>query len=98
MHGQDIEVEKRVDPAFASLILEPLEFFGVDNFGDSAVVIKARFKTKPIEQGNVGLEYRRRLKNAFDEQGIEIPFPHQTLYWGEASRAMEVLVTSASSG
>ena len=75
--------ELRADGAFAGLILEPLEVAGVDSFGDSAVVIKARFKTRPIQQWNVGREYRRRLKKAFDGKGIEIPFPHRTIYWGE---------------
>jgi moderate conductance mechanosensitive channel len=52
---------------------------GVENFGESAVVLRARIKTKPLEQWNIGREYRRRLKKAFDAQGIEIPFPHQTI-------------------
>lgn len=75
--------ELQADENFGPKILEPIEIFGVDAFGDSAVVIKARFKTKPIEQWNVGREYRKRLKKAFDERNIEIPFPHQTIYWGE---------------
>ena len=74
--------ELRTDPDFNNKILEPIEVFGVDQFADSAVVIKARFKTKPIEQWAVGREFRRRLKKAFDEQGIEIPFPHRTVYSG----------------
>ena len=66
-------------------ILEPLEIFGVDTFADSAggVVIKARIKTEPIQQWTVGREFRKRLKKAFDIRGIEIPFPHTTVYWGE---------------
>ena len=71
------------DPEFAEHIIEPLEVFGVDRFANSAVIIKARVKTKPIMQWTVGREYRRRLKKAFDEKGIEIPFPHTTVYWGE---------------
>lgn len=77
--------EMRQDPEFGPRILEPMEILGVDNFGSSEVVIKARFKTLPIEQWKVGREYRRRLKKAFDAKGIEIPFPHRTLYMGEAS-------------
>jgi len=73
------------DPEFKDAILEPIEIFGVDKFGDSAVVIKARIKTKPIKQWSVGREYNGRLKKAFDQEGIEIPFPHRTLFWGEAS-------------
>lgn len=71
------------DPDFANRILEPMEIFGLDSFGDSALVVKGRIKTRPIEQWNVGREYNKRLKEAFDEQRIEIPFPHRTIYWGE---------------
>lgn len=70
------------DPDFKAKILEPIEIFGLDQFGDSALVIKARIKTLPIHQWAVGREYRKRLKKEFDERGIEIPFPHRTLFWG----------------
>jgi len=72
----------RKDPCFGKLILEDMEMLGVDAFVDSAVIIKCRMKTLPIKQWEVAREYRRRLKNRFDELGIEIPFPHRTLYWG----------------
>ena len=72
----------RLDPAFAEDILEPLEMLGVDRFADSAVIIKCRIKTKPIQQWRIGREMNRRIKNTFDAKGIEMPFPHQTLYWG----------------
>jgi small conductance mechanosensitive channel len=72
------------DPDFRSLILEPLEILGVDAFADSAVVIKVMFKTKPLQQWAVAREFRRRIKQAFDAEGIEIPFPHRTVYLGEA--------------
>jgi small-conductance mechanosensitive channel len=55
----------------------------VAKFADSAVVIKARFKTKPIKQWRVGREFNRRLKKRFDELNIEIPFPHITFYPGK---------------
>ncbi|MEE8333583.1 MAG: mechanosensitive ion channel domain-containing protein [Alphaproteobacteria bacterium] len=64
-------------------IVEPLEVLGVDSFGDNAVVIKARITTKPIRQWAVGREFNRRMKKRFDELGIEMPFPHRTLYFGE---------------
>ena len=79
----DIDKSIREDNDFKDLILEPLEVFGVDQFADSAVVIKARVKTLPIKQWTVGREYNRQMKIAFDQHGIEIPFPHQTLYFGE---------------
>jgi len=94
---RQVAEELGADPDFENKILEPIEIFGVDQFGDSAVIIKARFKTKPIEQWGVGREFRRRLKKAFDEQGIEIPFPHRTVYWGEEIKPLQ-LKTEASSG
>lgn len=82
------------DPEFEPLILEPIEVLGLDKFDDSAVVIRARYTTMPFKQWIVGREFNRRLKKAFDEQGIEIPFPHRTLYLGadqaeEISRALK---------
>lgn len=72
----------RRDPEFMNDILEPIEVLGLDQFADSAVIIKARTKTRPIRQWAVGREFNRRLKMKFDELGIEIPFPHLTVYAG----------------
>lgn len=80
---KEVGEELANDPDFKEKIIEPLEVFGVDKFADSAIIIKARVKTQPIQQWFVGREYRKRLKKAFDEKGIEIPFPHTTVYWGE---------------
>lgn len=80
---QEIAAGLRADPAFSEDILEPLEMLGVDQFADSAVIIKCRIKTQPIKQWRVGREMNRRIKKTFDIKGIEIPFPHQTIYWGE---------------
>lgn len=82
----------RQDQAFGSLIIEPIEIVGVENFADSAVTIRARIKTKPAEQWKIGREYRRRLKKAFDAQGIEIPFPMRTLLMGETNPPLKVEV------
>jgi small conductance mechanosensitive channel len=80
----------RREPEFAAMIIEPLEVLGVDKFADSAVIIKARIKTKPIRQWTVGREMNRRFKKKFDEIGIEIPFPHTSLYFGEASKPIQI--------
>ena len=85
----------RKDPRFGPSMLESIEIFGVDDFKDSEVTIKARLKTVPIQQWNVGREYRRRLKKAFDTHGIEIPFPHRSLYMGSASGPLEVMLRAA---
>jgi small conductance mechanosensitive channel len=89
---QRVAEELRGDPRYATSILEPIEIFGVDDFGASGVTIKARLKTLPLEQWPVGREYRRRLKKAFDAEGIEIPFPHRSLYVGEVTKPLPVLL------
>jgi len=78
-----IGAELQADATVGPLMLAPIEIFGVDAFGDSAVVIKGRLKTRPIQQWTVGRAFNRLVKKRFDELGIEIPFPHRTLYFGE---------------
>jgi len=87
---QDVGQAMQEDETFGRMMLEPPEIFGVDRLADSAVVIKGRIKTKPIRQWDVGREFLRRIKFAFDENNIEIPFPHRTIYFGENSRAFEL--------
>ncbi len=73
----------REDGAFGGKILEPMEMAGVDRWDDSAVILRCRFKVLPLEQWGVRREYLRRLKQAFDRHGIEIPYPHLTVYAGQ---------------
>ena len=89
--------ELQRDPSFRDKFISPIEIIGVDNFADSAVVIRIRIKTLPLEQWNVGREYRRRLKQAFDAQGIEIPFPHRTFYTGSSNEPFKIQMVSAPS-
>lgn len=90
--------EMKQDALLGPFMLEEPEIFGVDKFDNSAVIIKGRIKTKPIRQWQVGREYLRRIKLAFDNAGIEIPFPHQTLYFGEASKPIEVALLEKLKG
>lgn len=80
---KQIDEEMREDEDYKDNILEPIEILGVDAFADSAVIIKARIKTRPIKQWEIGREFNRRMKFLFDEKGVEIPFPHQTIYFGQ---------------
>ena len=80
---KQVDEEMRIDPLFKDDILEPIEILGLDQFGNSGVIIKARTKTKPIKQWAVGREFNKRLKKRFDKENIEIPFPHLTLYMGQ---------------
>lgn len=73
---KQVGAQLQANPDFADKILEPIEVVGVDNLADSGVVLKARIKTLPVQQWSVGREYNRLIKLAFDEAGVEIPFPH----------------------
>ena len=70
------------DDSWRHRVIPPFEVFGVQELGDSAVVVRCRFKTPPMQQWAVAREFRRRMKKRFDELGIEIPFPHRTVYFG----------------
>ena len=61
----------------------------VDEFGDSGIVIKVVGETQPIKQWDVMGELRRRIKKTFDEQGIEIPWPHTKVYFGNSPEQAE---------
>ena len=77
---------------YSNYLLEEPEIFGVDKFADSAVIIKGRIRTKPIRQWEVGREYLRRIKQAFDANNIEIPFPHRTLYIGDETKPLNLAI------
>ncbi|MBT9384550.1 mechanosensitive ion channel [Pseudooceanicola sp. CBS1P-1] len=76
--------ELRKDPTQSANIIGDLEWFGINAFGDSAIVVRTRIKCVPGTQWGVGRAYNGVLKTIFDARNIEIPFPHQTLYLGEA--------------
>ncbi len=75
--------ELRANPAHGEAIIGELDWFGVNALGDSAVVLRARIRCRPGKQWAIGRAYNEVLKRVFDERGIEIPFPHQTIYFGE---------------
>ncbi|MES2843117.1 MAG: mechanosensitive ion channel family protein [Pseudomonadota bacterium] len=80
---RSVASELQGDPDFQLKIMAELEIAGVESLADSAVIIRCRFRTLPLEQWSVKREYLRRLKAAFDAQGIEIPYPHMTVYAGQ---------------
>jgi small-conductance mechanosensitive channel len=78
----EVGARLRADAVHAPRILGDLEIAGVERLDDSAVVLRCRFKVAPSQQWTIRREFLRRLKAAFDDKGIEIPFPHLTLYAG----------------
>jgi moderate conductance mechanosensitive channel len=82
---REVTEAMRADPQWKDRMAADLEILGVDKWADSAVILRARLRVVPaIQQWNVKREYLKRLKKRFDERGIEIPFPHVTVYAGQA--------------
>ena len=75
--------ELRAHEEHGAKILGELEVHGVTALADSSVNVRVRIKTLPGVQWAIGREYNRLVKRHFDAAGIEIPFPHMTLYFGE---------------
>ena len=75
--------ELRADSAHGANILGELEVHGITALADSSVNIRVRIKTLPGTQAPTGRAYNRLVKRHFDAAGIEIPFPHMTVYFGE---------------
>jgi len=86
-----IEVVNRVgkelaeDPNWKEFIIKPPQFLRVDDFGDSAIIIKILGETQPLKQWDVTGELRKRIKIAFDKEGIEIPF-QQIVVWKKENK------------
>ena len=80
----EVGQQMRADPVFGPKIIADTEMIGVERWDDSAVILRVRLKVQPLEQWSVRREYLKRLKKAYDERGIEIPFPHLTIYPGQA--------------
>ena len=87
-----IGAELQADSNVGGNLLAPLEVLGVEDFAASAVIIKMRVRTVPGEQWTVARELRRRIKNRFDADGIELPIPHLSVYARAAGKPFEVNV------
>ena len=75
-----IGTELAGDPAFSESIISPPQFVRINEFADSAIVVKILGDTKPLKQWEVAGEFRRRLKEAFEKEGIEIPYPQTVIH------------------
>ncbi len=87
---ESVGAELKASEKFGPLILEDVNIWGLDAFADSSIVIKMSIKTRPMKQWRIKREYLRMLKLRFDSEGIEIPFPHLSIYSGEATKPMPV--------
>ncbi len=80
---QDVAIELRADETWGSEIIGDLELFGLNKLGDSSIEVRVRLKTRPMRQFAVRRAFQERMKRVFDEREIEIPFPHQTIWFGQ---------------
>ncbi len=78
-----IGAELAADESWGQLLLGDPEVPGVEKLSDSGVVIRMMIKTLPLKQWDVARELRRRIKQRFEAERIEIPFPTVTFYWGD---------------
>jgi small-conductance mechanosensitive channel len=72
--------ELAADPAFKDSIISPPQFLRVNDFADSSIVVKILGDTMPLKQWEIAGEFRKRIKIAFDKEGIEIPFPQRVIH------------------
>lgn len=86
-----IEIGKELqnEEPYKTFILEPLQILGVERFGESGIIIRMMIKTLPLKQWEIGRELRKRIKKGFDEKGIQIPFPHHVLIFGEKDEGIK---------
>lgn len=87
---EDLGREMAEDQSLGADITGPMEAQGVQEFGDSAVIIRAKMMVRAGTQWGLKREFNRRLKNRFDELGIEIPFPQRAITFGEDKKGNAV--------
>jgi small conductance mechanosensitive channel len=88
--------ELAADEYFKELIKTPPQVLRVQNFGDSGIDVRILGDVRPMKQWEVTGELRKRLKKAFDDEGIEIPWPHVKLYFGESQQGNPIACKACS--
>jgi moderate conductance mechanosensitive channel len=86
----EVGIDLAHDPYFNEFIIQPIQFVRVNDFADSAIMIKVLGETKVLKQWEVAGEYRKRIKIAFDKEGIEIPFPQRVIHQVKETVSEEV--------
>lgn len=91
--AREVGEELQGDPDWSNLILDDPQILGIDDFGDSAIIIRVWIKTEPMKQWDVSREFRRRFKHAVEAAGTEIPFPQRDV-WLHPSEDFRVALLS----
>ena len=86
---REIDRGMRREWPYRRQILEPIDIAGLDRFDESAIVVKARIKTRPGNQWSIGYEFHKRMKLRFEEKGIEIPYPHRKLVFAPGAAPIQ---------
>ena len=85
-----------LDSYFKDLIKTPPQVLRVQKFGDSGIDIRILGDVRPMMQWEVTGELRKRLKEAFDDEGIEIPWPHLKLFFGNEQGGEKIICANCS--
>lgn len=76
----EVGAKLALDPKWQDATIEPVQFLRLDSFADSYVVVKAVGKVRPASQWDIAAQFRRRIKKAFEEHGIDIPMPQVVVH------------------
>src|SRR5690606_35750065 len=90
--------ELKGDPLLGPTVIGEFEWFGVEQMGPSEVVVRGRIRTRPGQQWAVRRAYNTILKRILGERGIEIPYPHQKVYFGDAPETVPSAVPGPRRG
>ena len=88
---REVSEELKTDPDWANLILEEPQILGVDDFDDSAIIIRVWIKTQPMKQWDVSREFRRRFKLAIQSSDTAIPFPQREVWLHPSDKLLQGL-------
>ena len=88
---REVSEELKTDPDWADLILEEPQILGVDDFDDSALIIRVWIKTQPMKQWDVSREFRRRFKLAIQSSDTDIPFPQREVWLHPSDKLLQGL-------
>jgi small conductance mechanosensitive channel len=92
---RETDEELRAEPAFKHYILQPIEILGLETFADTSFIVRARIRTRPIKQWDVGREFNRRLKHNLERRGIVQAVPGAPAFVPSPAVAQHLAATQA---
>jgi len=94
---RETDEELRADSSFKYYILQPIEILGLESFADTSFIVRARIRTRPIKQWDVGREFNRRLKHNLERRGIVQAVPGAPAFVPPPAVAQQLAAAQAQS-